>query len=101
MRSRVLELGNPIGAYHVRPLSDEPLVSTAARYWRFSVDFGRSRALLCMAEHDELPNDLVVTVSTDLRRLPLVWRWPGDWHFSRVLQTLLRESGGQDLADKA
>ena len=99
MRSRIPELVNPSGAFDVRPMDAEPLVSPGARWWRFTCDSGSSRALLAIGEHDQLPNDVVVTVSTDLRRLPLVWRLLGDWRLSRVLATTMEESGAQRLTD--
>jgi len=76
-----------------------PVVSPGARSWRYVCDMETSRALLALSEHEQLPNDIVVTVSTDLRRLPFPWTLVRDWRLSRLLSNRLLDAGGQVIDD--
>ncbi len=71
--SRILNVVNASGSININPMDDEPLLTPGARWWRYTCDSASSRALLSISEREQLPGEILVTVSTDLRRLPLVW----------------------------
>jgi len=94
-RLRILATVNPSGTLDIRSMDSTPVVSPSARWWRYVCDNEKSRAVLVLSEHEQLPNDVVVTVSTDLRRLPFFWTLLRDWRLSRLLSKRLLNAGGQ------
>lgn len=80
-------------------MDNVPVSGPNARFWRFNCDFGSYRALVCVGEHCERPDDIVVTVSIDLRRLPLLWKLMGDWRLCRALSENIERAGAQPLVD--
>lgn len=89
---RVPEMLAELGVTSVRAMDEEPRAVDGTRWQRFVCDDGTARAIACIAEHDQLPGKIVVTISTDLRRLPLIWRLPADL---RLVQRLARVFGRQ------
>jgi hypothetical protein len=83
----------------VRPMDEEPRAVDGARWQRFVCDDGTARALASIAEHDQLPGKIVVTVSTDLRRLPLIWRLPADLRLVQRLARVLEHRGAKALVE--
>ena len=60
---------------------------------------GRSVALVSISEHERMPGRILVTVSTDLRRM---WRLPriyGDFQLALAIARIMRENGGTPLDD--
>lgn len=98
-RSRILDIVNPSGALDIRPMDSDPVDSPVARWWRYTCDNDSSRVVLAISEHERLPDNVVVTVSTDLRRLLLVWKLIGDWRLEHLLNGLLVNSGGKTTCD--
>jgi len=55
---------------------------------------GNSVALLSISDHVQLPGKIIVTVSTDLRRIWRLTRLVGDVRLSLAIARLLRDNGG-------
>jgi hypothetical protein len=55
---------------------------------------GKSVALLSISDHVQLPGKIVVTVSTDLRRIWRLSRLVGDFRLSFAVARVLRDNGG-------
>jgi hypothetical protein len=88
-----------LGVTSVRPMDDESRAVDGARWQRFVCDDGTARAIACIVEHDQLPGKIVVTVSTDLRRLPLIWRLPADLRLVQRLVRVLEHQGAKALVE--
>ena len=96
-RFRILDIVNPSGTIDIRSMDSAPVVSPGARWWRYVCDMEKSRAVLAVSEHEQLPNDIVVTMSKDLRRLPFLWTLVRDWRLSRLLSNRLLNAGGHPI----
>jgi hypothetical protein len=97
--SRIPEILSDSGAIVIRPMDAEPVTAGGNRWHRFTCTDGRAGAAACICEPAGRPDVIVVTVSTDLRRLPLLWRIPGDVRLVRRLNRLLEREGGRLLAE--
>jgi hypothetical protein len=96
---RIPEILGDSGAITVRPMDAEPVTWGGNRWHRFICTDGKEEAAVCIGEHEVRPDVIVVSVGTDLRRLPLLWRTPGDLRLVRRLNRLLAREGGQLLAE--
>lgn len=99
MRPRIPEMVSESGAIAIQPMDIGPLTANGARWWRFTCNAGSARAFCCLGEHPERPDDIVITVSIDLRRLPMLWRVPGDWLLVRRMAETLEREGARVLTD--
>ena len=70
---RIPEILSDSGAVAVRPMDAEPVTAGGNRWHRFICTDGKAAAAVCIGEHDIRPEVIIVTVSLDLRRLPLIW----------------------------
>lgn len=87
------------GTVVVRPMDAEPVTAGGNRWHRLTCTDRKARAAACVAEHDARPGVIIVTVSLDLRRLPLLWRIPGDVRLVRRLNQRLERERGRMLAE--
>ena len=76
-----------------------PLAADGVRWWRFECDAGPARALACIGEHQERPAMIVLSISTDIRRLPLIWRLAGDVRLARQLRRTLEHVGAELIVE--
>ena len=60
---------------------------------------GKAETAACICEPAARRDVIEVTVPTDLRRLPLLWRIPGDVRLVRRLNRLLEREGDKLLAE--
>ena len=88
------------GVIAIDPMDNEPLTANGARWWRYSCSAGSEKAFLCIGEHPERPEDIVVTVGIDLQRLPFLWRLPRDWQLARRLAEKLEGAGAVLLEEE-
>ncbi len=95
--SRIPEILSDSGAISVRPMDAEPITFRGDRWHRFTCTDGQAGAAAEVVELKRRPDVIVVGVSTDLRRLPLLWRIPGDVRLVRRLKRLLEREGGHLL----
>jgi hypothetical protein len=65
----------------------------------YSCSRGNAVALLSISDHVQLPGKIVVTVSTDLRRIRRLPRLFGDFRLSIAVARVLRENGGVPIED--
>ncbi len=93
-RDRVIGAINPDGDIDVHPLGMVPLVSPDARWWRYTCSESSASVALAVSEHLQLPNQILVAVSADLRRLWRVRNLFGDIRLSRLLDSRLIAAGG-------
>lgn len=96
-QSRFLDQLELLNELAVKRFARDPFVADGACWSRFTVDQGQSRALVCVGEHQELPNDVVITVSIDLRRVLCFWRLLGDYFLGQQLSQILEQIGGRAL----
>jgi hypothetical protein len=99
--SRIPEILSDSGAIVIRRMDAEPVVASGDRWHRLTCIDGKAGAAACICEPAGRPDVIVVMVSTDLRRLPLLWRIPGDVRLVRRLNRLLEHEGGRLLAEDA
>ena len=97
--SRIPEILSDSGTVVVRPMDAEPVTAGGNRWHRLTCTDRKARAAACVGEHDARPGVIIVTVSLDLRRLPLLWRIPGDVRLVRRLNQLLERERGRMLAE--
>jgi hypothetical protein len=97
--SRIPAMLSDSGAIVVRPMDAERVTADGSRWHRFTCTDGKAGATACIGEPDDGLKVIMVTVSLDLRRLPLLWRIPGDVRLVRRLEGLLEREGGRLLAD--
>jgi hypothetical protein len=98
--SRIPEILSDSGAIAVRPMDAEPVTAGGNGWHRFTCTDGNAVAAACVGEHAIRPDVIVVSVSTDLRRLLWLWRIPGDVRLVRRLNRILAREGGQLLTEE-
>ena len=83
----------------MRPL-EQPIDQLPDAIWRnYACSRGGAVALISISDHEGLPGKVVVTVSTDLRRIWRIPRWYADFRLSFAIAWMLRQNGGVSLRD--
>jgi len=96
---RIPEILSDSGAVVVRPMDNEPIRFRDGYWHRFTCVEGKAAAAASIYEPGVRPEVIVVGVSTELRRLPLLWRIRGDVRLVRRLNRLREREGGRLLAE--
>lgn len=96
---QIPEILSAAGAVHVCAMDDQPICTPAHRWHRFTCRDGNAAVAASVDEPEARPNLIVVSVSTDLRRLPRLWRILGDVRLVRRLNRILEDAGGQLLVE--
>jgi hypothetical protein len=97
--SRIPEILSDSGTISVRPMDAAPLPVCGGSWHRLTCIEGNAVAAASIYESQVRPEAIVVGVSTDLRRLLLLWRIPGDVRLARRLNRLLEREGGELLVE--
>jgi hypothetical protein len=83
----------------VRAMDAMPIGSSDASWMRYQCNTENSQATITIGEQCQLPNDSVVTVSTDIRRLWRVTRIFGDSVLVNAICRNATDLGGKPLDD--
>ena len=83
----------------VRAMDTMPIGSSDASWMRYQCNTENSQAIITIGEHCQLPNDSVVTISTDIRRLWRVTRIFGDSALVRAICRNAIDLGGKPMDD--
>jgi hypothetical protein len=83
----------------VRAMDAMPIGSSDASWMRYQCNTENARAIITIGEHCQLPNDSVVTVSTDIRRIWRVTRIFGDSVLVNAICRNATDLGGKPLDD--
>ena len=83
----------------VRALDTMPIESSNASWMRYQCNTENSQAIIAIGEHCQLPNDSVVTISTDIRRLCWVTRIFGDLALVNAICRIAIDLGGKPMDD--
>ena len=81
----------------VRALDTIPIESSDASWMRYQCNTENSQAIIAIGEHCQLPNDSVVTISTDIRRLCWVTRIFGDLALVNAICRIAIDLGGKPM----
>ena len=84
----------------VRALDTMPIESSNASWMRYQCNTENSQAIIAIGEHCQLPNDSVVTISTDIRRLCWVTRIFGDLALVNAIRRIAIDLGGKPMDDR-
>jgi hypothetical protein len=98
-RARIVEWLSDCGSVVVKPRDYGAWSLGNLQVQRFLCRAGNSRAFVRILEVLDQRDCLFVKVSTDVRRLPLIWRWRGDLRLVRRLSQVLEQNGGHAVAD--
>jgi hypothetical protein len=99
-RTKVLDVFDQFAGISIRTMDTAPLVDDDGGSWmRYECDRGNARALIALSDHQHLTDELLVTVSTDLRRLLRITRIWGDVQLVREIGAEIHGIGGKLLVD--
>ena len=76
-----------------------PIESSDASWMRYQCNTANSQAVIAIGEHCQLPDDSVVTISTDICRLWRVARICGDSALVNAIRRTAIDLGGKPMDD--
>jgi hypothetical protein len=83
----------------IRAMDSTPVGSSDASWIRYQCKTDNSQAIIAIGEHRQLPNDNIVTISTDIRRLWRVTRLFGDLALVNAICRKAMDICGKPLDD--
>lgn len=81
----------------VRAMDTMPIGESNTSWMRYQCNAENSQAIITIGEHPQLPNENVVTISTDFRRLWRITRVLGDSALVNAVRLNAMELGGKPL----
>ena len=83
----------------VEPMDDVPREMDGVTWQRLVCRDGRAVAIAAVAEESDRGDRFLVLLSTDIRRLPRFWRFPGDLLLAKRLSDALVREGAVAIQD--
>ena len=83
----------------LRAMDTTPIGNSDASWMRYQCNEMNSQAIIAIGDHPQLPNDNVVTISTDVRRVCRITRLFGDAALVNAICRNALDLGGKPMED--